>query len=136
MTLSGTHCIASFHESFIREFLCAGARRACGRGESHTCVGSKFVCYASSLRSVVDTAVSWLCTSIVSLPNPPCLPLLLISPRTPSRSTPRFGFVRMRGVALAIRKSFIRKMLYFIQLAKVFTRESFWLYSIPQLKCS
>ena len=50
--------IASFRESFIREFLCAGTRRACGRGEFLTCTRSKFVCYASSPRSVEDTAVS------------------------------------------------------------------------------
>ena len=36
--------------------------------------------------------------------------------------------MRARGVASAIRERFIHKLLYFIQFAKVTTRESFRLY--------
>ena len=39
-------------------------------------------------------------------------------------------YVGMRGVASAIHKSFIRELLYFIQFAKVSTRENFRLYDI------
>ena len=39
-------------------------------------------------------------------------------------------YVRMCGVALAIRESFICELLYFIQFAKVSTCESFRLYGI------
>ena len=45
--------------------------------------------------------------------------------QTTSRSIPHVGFVRMRGVASVIRESFVREVLYFIQFAKVFIRESF-----------
>ena len=38
--------------------------------------------------------------------------------------------LHMRGVASAIHESFIRKLLYFVQFAKVFTCESFRLYGM------
>ena len=65
-----------------------------------------------------------------SMPNPRRCSRWSSSLRALSRSTPGVGFVRMRVVASAIRESFIREILYLIEFAKVFTRESFRLYGI------
>ena len=68
-------------------------------------MGSKFVYYASSPRSVVDTAVSWLCKSIVRPPNPPrqILSVVPAAAHLSAHLRQHVGFVRMRGVASAIR---------------------------------